>query len=206
MQKRTTIFSLILIVVIVVIAILIRSDNHEIIDSSIDTPDGAIKVYLEAMIPHHQEAVDASLRVIQDPTIDDTELRIMAGRIFDAQTFEIVQMKSWYSDWFGTTYNASTTLWKGTYMPMMVKTRAATEGADLKKAYLAEMIEHHQMAIDMSEEAKKATLKFQKNAVASDGDLTITDANPIFEQAASFMQRVIDAQSKEIEQLSSLQD
>jgi uncharacterized protein (DUF305 family) len=206
MQKRTTVFAILVILLVVAIALIKGSYSHKIIDSSVDSPDGAIKIYLEAMIPHHQEAVDASLRIIQDPTLDDPELRIMASRIFDAQTFEIVQMRSWYSDWFGTAYNASTTLWKGTYMPMMIKTRAATEGAELKKAYLKEMIAHHKMALAMSEEAKKATLKFQKNNAASDGNLTITDANPVFEQATAFMQRVIDAQSREIEQLSSLQD
>lgn len=206
MQKRTTILAIFLIIVVALVVVLSRSSHGDLIDSSIETPDAAIKVYIEAMIPHHQEAVDASLKIIQDPAITDTELKIMAGRIYDTQTFEIVQMKSWYADWFGAVYNASSTLWKGMYMPMMLETRIAMDPVKLKDAYLREMVAHHKMALSMSKEAKKAVEKLRKDTERTDGTLTISDANPIFEQAKGFMQRVIDAQSKEIAQLSSLRD
>lgn len=205
MQKRTTILAIILIVVAALVVVLTRGGAHDIIDSSVETPDAAIKIYLEAMIPHHQEAVDSSFKVISDQAINDTELKIMAGRIYDAQTFEIVQMKSWYADWFGQPYSSTTTLWKGVYMPMMTKTMTAGTPDEIREAYLDEMIDHHKMAIDMSKGAKKALAKLEEKNIVTDGDLTISDANPIFEQARGFMQRVVDAQSKEIEQLSSLQ-
>ena len=57
---------------------------------------GADIMFLQMMIPHHQQAVDISNLALK--TSKDAELLALAKSIRDAQASEIAQMKSWLND------------------------------------------------------------------------------------------------------------
>ena len=60
--------------------------------SSMDLSGGDI-MFLQMMIPHHQQAVDISNLALE--TSKDAELIALATDIRDGQSSEIIQMKSW---------------------------------------------------------------------------------------------------------------
>ena len=154
------------------------------------------------MIPHHQEAVRTSEQVLADKSIENFDLRIIAGRIVDAQTFEIIQMISWYEDWFKMEYDITGMSHTHHYMPMI--NTASTTGAVLEKNYVKGMIKHHKMAIEMARELIAAFDKYEGSKTIGDGDLVIHESHPNIDTIRQFAQKIIDVQSKEIEQLSSL--
>jgi uncharacterized protein (DUF305 family) len=54
--------------------------------------------FIDAMIPHHQSAIDAANMVMKTAT--HPEVRQMAQQVIDAQQKEIDQMKDWRQAWF----------------------------------------------------------------------------------------------------------
>jgi uncharacterized protein (DUF305 family) len=57
--------------------------------------------FIDAMIPHHQDAVDASRAALQRGT--RPEIKQLAGAIIDAQLREIGTMQQWRLTWAGNT-------------------------------------------------------------------------------------------------------
>lgn len=107
-------------------------------------------MFAEMMIPHHQQAVDMSdlaLKKSTNPSILD-----LAQRIKDAQSAEIVQMKTWLG---GESSNSMMSDHSGHSMGGMLteeefsKLESAT-GIEFDKLFLEGMIVHHEGAIDMS--------------------------------------------------------
>lgn len=109
-------------------------------------------MFTAMMIPHHEEAVEMSRLMLAkqdiDPAIDD-----LAQRIENAQIPEIERMERWLDDWgFGGMSD----------MPGMGRGGGMMSGSDLdrldaargleaERYFLTEMIDHHEVAIDMSE-------------------------------------------------------
>jgi uncharacterized protein (DUF305 family) len=57
--------------------------------------------FIEAMISHHQGAIDmAEMALVQ---AENEEIRTLAEAIIAAQTAEIEQMQGWLAEWYGTT-------------------------------------------------------------------------------------------------------
>lgn len=54
--------------------------------------------FIDAMIPHHQSALDAAQAVLE--TAVHPEIRELARQVIDAQQKEIDQMNSWRMEWF----------------------------------------------------------------------------------------------------------
>lgn len=54
--------------------------------------------FIDAMIPHHQSAIDAAQRVLNEA--QHPELKELAQRIIAAQEQEIEQMKAWREAWY----------------------------------------------------------------------------------------------------------
>lgn len=203
MKKRSILILLAIILIAGTTAIVMtnRKTNH-FIDKSIVSSDMAIKTFIEMMIPHHQEAVRTSEQVLADKDIENFDLKIVAGRIVDAQTFEIIQMLSWYEDWFKMEYDLTGASHAKRYVPMM--DTASTTGKALEKAYIKGMIKHHKMAVEMAEELIEAFNAHDGSKNMSEGDLVIHQSHPNIDTMRAFAQKIIDVQSKEIEQLSSL--
>ena len=133
------------------------------------------KTFLEDMIPHHEEAVTDSEALLKLDVSPET--KTLAEGIITAQKKEIADMKRWYKDWFGKEYKET-----GTYMPMMSKVDKEDVKAAEKK-YLAEMIMHHEMAVQTA----KAILPITKKA-----------------EIKKLSSNIISSQNKEIETMKHL--
>ena len=120
--------------------------------------------FIVMMIPHHEDAV--AMAALALTRAQHPELKKLAEAIKTTQTQEIQQMQAWYKQWYGT----SVPTWSGG-MGMMHRNRGAVlSGApgmmgrgmmatdlealktttDFDRAFIAQMIPHHQMAIMMS--------------------------------------------------------
>ena len=120
--------------------------------------------FLENMIPHHEEAVTSSTKVIATTT--DTELKTFAQNVIKAQTKEINEMKTWYRTWFNKDYVPN-----NNYMAMMTGMNNKI-GKNLDKEYIKGMIEHHGGAINMAKKIQMITkrpeiLKLSNDIIAN---------------------------------------
>jgi uncharacterized protein (DUF305 family) len=100
------------------------------------------KSFIQAMIPHHQEAIDTSKVILNESK--DQELKIFANQVIIDQTKEVESMKTWYKTITSNEYKDD-----GKYMPMMTSMKGKT-GTELDKAYMQGMMFHHGGAIDMA--------------------------------------------------------
>ena len=97
--------------------------------------------FIEHMIPHHAEAVTASSELLTAGGAVTPALRTLAEAILTDQSREIEQMKQWYENWYGETYED-----KGDYLPMM-RPVSLLKKDDMARVYATDMIAHHQAAI-----------------------------------------------------------
>lgn len=105
------------------------------------------KDFILAMIPHHEEAVEASQVVLMN--VQDEELRKFAMNVARVQSEEAGEMKRWFAAWYGEKYSPNSD-----YLPMMADL-AAYQGRDREKLYIEGMIFHHQAAVEMATEMLK---------------------------------------------------
>lgn len=129
--------------------------------------------FIEQMIPHHEDAITMSRLALQKS--NRQEIKTLAQNIINSQTKEIDQMKSWYKDW----YNKR----GGGFMGMMGNETDIEElenATDFDKAFIEEMIPHHQMAVMMASMLKRGTSRPEMEQLADD---------------------IITSQSKEISQM-----
>ena len=192
-DKKTGIFlGIIAALVLVIVGLLVFRDGdhrgmkhdshggmmHSNNSSSLNSAD---IMFLQMMIPHHQQAVDISNLAIGKSK--NLELVALAKGILTAQTAEIVQMKSWLAA-------AGAGLDMGHEMHGMSGMLSASELAELSNAtgstfdrlWLNGMIAHHDGAITMTE-----MLESTKNS-----------------EIKAFGENVIKVQSAEIAQMKAL--
>lgn len=127
---------------------LAATNNHNKHQMEAVTDDES---FLNGMIPHHQEAVDTSAVILT--RTNNPELAKFAQQVITTQSQEIAQMKQWYANTQGKSYQTNIN-----YMPMMPDTKelqAETPKAD--ELYMQGMIEHHQGAIEMAQQILKIT-------------------------------------------------
>lgn len=115
--------------------------------------------FIVEMIPHHQEAVDTSLVVLESTQNDD--LRALAQDIVAAQENEISMMNGWLNNWYDGGYEAS-------YENMMPDLESL-EGAERDVAYIEGMIMHHMMAVMMAEQVIELDPRAEVADFAQDG-------------------------------------
>lgn len=129
--------------------------------------------FIEEMIPHHEDAVEmADLSLIQ---AEHPELRQLASAIKRVQTAEIAQMRAWYGDWYGGEVQP------GHMATMMGHDTTTLDGArPFDKAFIEQMIPHHEQAVHMSTMA----LRFAEQP-----------------EMRTLLQSIIDSQTAEIEQM-----
>jgi uncharacterized protein (DUF305 family) len=131
---------------------------------------GADVMFLQMMIPHHQQAVDISNLALK--TSKDKELLALATTIRDAQTSEITQMQKWLRD-------ANVSPGMGHSMSGMGGMLSASELSALNAAsgktfdivWLEGMIGHHDGAIHMTTmiaDAQNATIRAFGKAIIKD--------------------------------------
>ena len=117
---------------------------------------GADIMFLQMMIPHHQQAIDISNIALK--TSKNAELLSLAKTIIDAQTSEITQMKSWLKDAGASTDTGHSMHGMGGMLDdSELSALSAANGGVFDKLWLEGMIGHHDGAIHMTQMIKDAS-------------------------------------------------
>ena len=114
--------------------------------------------FIEQMIPHHDDAI--TMAEIALEKAKHQEIKQLAQDIQRTQSEEIDQMRSWYKNWYGKDVPdvfSGTGHGMGSGMMHMGMMGDATDieklktASDFDKAFIEEMIPHHQMAVMMAQ-------------------------------------------------------
>ncbi|WP_371934110.1 DUF305 domain-containing protein [Chroococcidiopsis sp. CCNUC1] len=116
--------------------------------------------FIEMMIPHHEDAVEMAKLALS--RAKRPEIKKLASNIIKDQNREIEQMQTWYKQWYGTEVPAAPMAgmgmmgrgqgMMGTSMRPGMEMHLDTlkDASDFDRAFIREMIPHHQMAVMMS--------------------------------------------------------
>ncbi|MDR7277610.1 uncharacterized protein (DUF305 family) [Catenuloplanes atrovinosus] len=112
--------------------------------------------FAEAMIPHHQQAVQ--MAALADGRAADSEVKTLAGKIAQAQQPEIDTMTGWLAAWgrpapdmsmdAGMHHGSMPGMMSDADMSMLTE----ATGAAFDTHFLTMMISHHEGAIDMAQQ------------------------------------------------------
>ncbi len=141
--------------------------------------------FIEQMIPHHEDAITMANLAIDRAQHD--EIKTLSESIKKTQSEEITKMKEWYRDWYGKDVSEGTQVMgghgmgaAGMNMGMMgneTDTQRLENAENFDKAFIEEMIPHHQMAVMMAQMLLRGTNRPEMRELGQD---------------------IIDAQTKEI--------
>lgn len=146
--------------------------------------------FIEQMIPHHEDAIAMAKIALEKGT--HPEIKTLAQNIITSQTSENEKMTTWYKQWFGRELPVGEEVMNihgmmsrsgGMHMGMMgdeADLEALENALDFDKAFIEEMIPHHQMAVMMASMLKNGTNRPEMKQLAND---------------------IITAQTKEIDQM-----
>lgn len=182
-KKTGVLGGIIIALVAVIIAMTLSSNNNQgfmgMGHSSLMDADegkgelklsGADIMFLQMMIPHHQQAVDISNLALTKSK--DAELLALATAIRDGQSDEIIQMKQWLKD-AGADVEMGHTM--DDHMGGMLDDAELAElksatGFEFDRLWLLGMTGHHDGALHMTqmiEDANNSTIrKFGQDIVA----------------------------------------
>ncbi|CAN5324182.1 DUF305 domain-containing protein [soil metagenome] len=147
--------------------------------------------FLDQMSVHHEGAIASTTAMILDSS--RPELRGLAEDIVTGQRAELSQMRAWRVEWYpdleatfdmaGSMANGSTDgrvpMMGGDDGGSMMSGAMMGSGATTERMYLTMMITHHQLAVDMAEQAQRDATHPELRALAA----TIAD-----EQAAQIVE------------------
>ena len=169
-----------------IIGTLFFAKNKVSSDNSINNLD---KHFIEQMIPHHEGAIE--MAELAKERSKRSEILGLSDAIIESQTKEITQMQSWYKEWYGVEVPKNSTAGMGMGRGMMhggmmdgnvSDIEALKNATDFDKAFLQEMIPHHQMAVMMAQMLLSGTDRAEMKQLAED---------------------IVKAQESEIEQMRS---
>lgn len=145
--------------------------------------------FIEQMIPHHNDAI--TMAKLAQSTAKRPEIKQLANNIIVSQSKENRLMKSWYKNWYGKDVPEDSEAMGGMMnsggmrggmrMGMMgdeTDMSRLENASDFDKAFIEEMIPHHQMAVMMANMLVQNTSRPEMKKLAGD---------------------IIDAQTKEID-------
>lgn len=131
--------------------------------------------FIEQMIPHHEDAITmAGIALVK---AQHSEIKQLAQDINRTQSEEIEKMKNWYRDWYGKEVPdifASTGHGMGSGRMHMGMMGDATDmerletTTDFDRAFIEEMIPHHQMAVMMAQMLERTTNRPEMKQLAKD--------------------------------------
>jgi uncharacterized protein (DUF305 family) len=157
---------------------------------SMQTSNGIDAHFIEQMIPHHEDAI--TMAKLAQTKSQRPEVKELANNIIDSQGKEINQMKDWYKTWFSKEVPQDNQVMNqhgmmgtsnSTHMGMMGDASDMTnleKSTDFDRAFVEEMIPHHQMAVMMASMLKNGTERPEMKKLTDD---------------------IIAAQTKEIDQM-----
>lgn len=141
------------------------------------------KHFILEMIPHHDGAIEMAQLAQNQAT--HSEIKTLSANIIKSQSEEITQMENWYKDWYGVEVPVEDDkhmgmgrgMMRGGMMGNTTDTESLKNAKDFDKAFIEEMIPHHQMAIMMANMLAQSSKR---------------------EEMKTLAQNIIDAQTKEI--------
>lgn len=134
--------------------------------------NAADKAFLEGMVPHHEGGAELGMLAVR--LAEHEELKELGGNVEEVQTAEVEQMKAAYERLFDESFPTAE---HGDDSMM-----ADLESADpFDKAFIDELIPHHQEAIEMAREE-----------VVGGGD----------EELKNLAESIVESQSQEIEDMN----
>ncbi len=193
---KKLILTIILFVLIAVGFVIYNTKNDG--PTAADPQNTAIVVteFINEMIPHHEAAVKASLKVMNDKDIAESKVRIFAANIVDTQTFEIERMKTVQREYLGSDYT-------GTSTSHHMDSLENLTGDELAKAYARSMVDHHEDAIDAAKDYIKKIDRIKKATTNTENGLTVTNSHPAIDDTYDLAKQIIETQEKEIAELKS---
>jgi uncharacterized protein (DUF305 family) len=122
--------------------------------------------FLDQMIVHHEGAIMSTRALIADSS--RPELRGLAEDILTSQREQITQMRAWRAEWYPeleSTFDMGGSMMGGSMMGGSMMGGSMMGGsmmggsmmggcADTERMYLQMMIVHHQLGVDMAEQAQ----------------------------------------------------
>ena len=148
------------------------------------------KHFIEQMIPHHEDAIEMANLAKEKST--NKEILTLSDNIITSQSSEIELMKTWYKDWYSYDVPEDENDGMGIKSGMMhegvmeddTDFDTLKNAVDFDKAFIEEMIPHHQMAVVMAKMLEQASTRSEMKKLARD---------------------IITAQTKEIEMMQEWQ-
>lgn len=133
--------------------------------------------FIEQMIPHHNDAI--IMAKLAQEKANKPEIKQLAEDIITSQGAEINQMKAWYKSWFGKDVPEGDSVMNqhgmgrgsGMHMGMMGNESDMTRlesAEDFDKAFIEDMIPHHQMAVMMANMLNGGTQRPEMKKLASE--------------------------------------
>lgn len=127
--------------------------------------------FIDQMSAHHQSAIASTQAMIADS--GRPELRALAHNIITTQRAQLTQMAAWRAQWypgakptFAMTGSMMGNTARDTMMGSMMAGAKMT-GSGTERMYLQMMIVHHQLAVDMANEAQRRATHPQLTALAA---------------------------------------
>jgi len=146
---------------------------------------GADIMFLQMMIPHHQQAVDISNLAMK--TSKDSELLALAKKIAADQAAEIIQMKAWLNDaGAGMDMGHSMDGMGGMLNDAELSALNAETGTKFDILWLKGMTGHHDGAIHMTTMIRDASNLYIK----AFGEKVIADQSAQIEQMKAMIKRL----------------
>lgn len=128
--------------------------------------------FLAMMIQHHQAAVDMAQIALQ--RAEHPELKQLAQSIITSQQAEITQMRAWQQAWFGGATPTAMSGMSSQQMGMSMDLNALKTANPFDKAFIDDMIPHHQGAVMMAQQILQTTQRPELKQLAQSiiGDQT----------------------------------
>lgn len=131
--------------------------------------------FIEQMIPHHDDAI-AMAKLALERTVRP-EIRTLAENIITAQTRENGEMRAWYLEWFDREvpdtfaalgHGMGSGMMHGGMMGDATDVTRLETANPFDKAFIEEMIPHHQMAVMMAQMLKGGSARPEMRGLADD--------------------------------------
>lgn len=121
---------------------------------------GVDSMFIEQMIPHHDDAI--AMAELALTRAEHPEIKQLAEDVIRTQSAENAQMRDWYEQWFGESVPANGSgsygMMGGGMMGGSSGDLTALESAEqFDKAFIEQMIPHHEMGIMMARMAGNST-------------------------------------------------
>src|SRR3989344_1840835 len=129
--------------------------------------------FIEQMIPHHEDAITMASLALEKAMHE--EIKQLAQDIKRTQSEEIGQMQAWYKSWYGkevpdifsgTSHGMGSGIIHMGMMGDQTDMEQLKTASDFDKAFIEEMIPHHQMAVMMAQMLEKTTNRSEMKQLA----------------------------------------